>query len=323
MDVHRKYSGLRFLALVIKIIAWLALIISIGLAIWFWIQGDKVAGLQFGGQNWTGVFLLPFGIYTFIQLYIIGSLISLFTDMEYNTRANATATGRLITLMEKMEQRAASSEAAVVATPPPPPPPTDSQVGATPPTTQTTPPPDQTRPIQPVEDNPPPPPPPPPEPEPVEEPEPPSPPPTPETQEEPVAPPEPEAPEAPATAEEAEAAFRAAETRLQTLRQERLQQEARWNGDLATHRQRLATLGDELRFVLITSYARVHAFADAPAEARETDVDGLKLVISASRHQKCARCWHHREDVGADSGHPDICPRCVENLGAGESREFA
>ena len=88
-------------------------------------------------------------------------------------------------------------------------------------------------------------------------------------------------------------------------------------------RQRLATLGDELRFVLITSYARVHAFADAPAEARETGIDGLKLVISASRHQKCARCWHHREDVGADSGHPEICLRCVENLGAGESREFA
>lgn len=58
--------------------------------------------------------------------------------------------------------------------------------------------------------------------------------------------------EAMLAAEEAENAFRAAETRLNALQEERLQQEARWNGDLATHRQRLATL-DQRRQHLTTT----------------------------------------------------------------------
>ncbi len=58
--------------------------------------------------------------------------------------------------------------------------------------------------------------------------------------------------EAMLAAEEAETAFQNAEARLQTLREERLQQEARWNGDLATRRQRLAAL-DERRRRLITT----------------------------------------------------------------------
>ncbi len=181
MDVPKKYSGLRFLALVIKIVAWMALILSIAVAIWFWMQGNKVAGLRFGNQNWTGVLFLPFGLYTFIQLYIIGSLISLFADVEYNTRANATATARLISLMDQMEQRLTKNVPSVVATPPPPPPPPpapDEPLQPSVPTERLTPP-EPTRPVQTIEENVPPPPPPPPteevEPEPVEPPPPPEP----------------------------------------------------------------------------------------------------------------------------------------------------
>ncbi len=164
MDVPKKYSGLRFLALIIKIIAWIVLIFSIVVAVWFWMQGSKVAGLRVGNQNWTGALLLPFGLYTFIQLYIIGSLISLFADVEYNTRANATATARLITLMDKMEQRMTKSVPAVVATPPPPPPPPPAPVEPVRPSTPTErlTAPESTRPVQTVEENTPPPPPPPP-----------------------------------------------------------------------------------------------------------------------------------------------------------------
>ncbi len=86
---------------------------------------------------------------------------------------------------------------------------------------------------------------------------------------------------------------------------------------------RLAALGDELRFVLITSDARVHPLAEAPDDALATDIDGLKLRIRASAHPKCVRCWHHREDVGTSPEHPELCARCVENLGAGETRRFA
>jgi isoleucyl-tRNA synthetase len=79
--------------------------------------------------------------------------------------------------------------------------------------------------------------------------------------------------------------------------------------------ERLRTLGDELRFVLITSRADVTAAANAEAEA---------IRAAPSRHPKCARCWHWRADVGADPKHPEICGRCVSNLfGSGEPRRFA
>ncbi len=86
----------------------------------------------------------------------------------------------------------------------------------------------------------------------------------------------------------------------------------------------LSKLEDELRFVLITSYARVHPVADKPAEAKATELDGLFVQVSASDHAKCERCWHHREDVGSNSAHPTLCGRCVENIEtAGEQRKFA
>jgi isoleucyl-tRNA synthetase len=86
----------------------------------------------------------------------------------------------------------------------------------------------------------------------------------------------------------------------------------------------LARLGDELRFVLITSEARVHPLAARPADAADTDVDDLAVRVTASPHPKCVRCWHHREDVGIDAAHPELCGRCVDNLaGDGEQRRFA
>lgn len=86
----------------------------------------------------------------------------------------------------------------------------------------------------------------------------------------------------------------------------------------------LSKLEDELRFVLITSYARIHPLADAPAEAEATELEGLKVLVSASAHGKCVRCWHHREDVGSHSEHPELCGRCVENVTAdGEQRRYA
>jgi len=86
----------------------------------------------------------------------------------------------------------------------------------------------------------------------------------------------------------------------------------------------LAKLEDELRFVLITSYARIHPLIDAPADAESTELDSLKVKVSASEHGKCDRCWHHREDVGSHSEHPELCGRCVENVaGSGEQRLYA
>ncbi len=89
----------------------------------------------------------------------------------------------------------------------------------------------------------------------------------------------------------------------------------------------LSKLGDELRFVLITSYARVHKLNEKPEDAVEVtqkDQPALWVTVKASAHAKCDRCWHHREEVGANSEHPELCGRCVENVaGDGESRLFA
>jgi isoleucyl-tRNA synthetase len=74
----------------------------------------------------------------------------------------------------------------------------------------------------------------------------------------------------------------------------------------------LESLGADLRFVLITSTATVE-----PGES-------LAVRVSPSPHGKCERCWHYREDVGADPRHPGICGRCVANIeGAGEDRRHA
>lgn len=87
--------------------------------------------------------------------------------------------------------------------------------------------------------------------------------------------------------------------------------------------QALSQLGDELRFVLITSTAKVSAEQPA-AVAVATAIKGLSVLVEASTAAKCERCWHHRHDVGADAAHPGICLRCVSNVeGSGEQREFA
>ncbi len=86
----------------------------------------------------------------------------------------------------------------------------------------------------------------------------------------------------------------------------------------------LERLGEELRFVLITSEARVLPLDQRPPEAVATDIEGLFVQARVSEHAKCVRCWHHRPDVGADPEHSGLCGRCVVNVaGDGEKREIA
>ncbi|MBI5451184.1 MAG: isoleucine--tRNA ligase [Gammaproteobacteria bacterium] len=95
--------------------------------------------------------------------------------------------------------------------------------------------------------------------------------------------------------------------------------------------QALSKLGDELRFVLITSYARVHPLAQRSDDAIEAAIEDPAVPVAtlwirarASAHAKCVRCWHHREDVGSHHQHPELCGRCVDNVeGAGEQRHYA
>ena len=77
----------------------------------------------------------------------------------------------------------------------------------------------------------------------------------------------------------------------------------------------LRSLGDDLRFVMITSQAvALESSEAAPPTVR----------VRPSQHDKCERCWHWRSDVNHDPARPGLCGRCATNLfGAGEPRQFA
>ena len=73
----------------------------------------------------------------------------------------------------------------------------------------------------------------------------------------------------------------------------------------------LSSLGDELRFVMITSNVQL-ARGQRNIQAQ---------VLQA---QKCERCWHYSDSVGTNAEHPTLCARCIDNLfGTGEQRRFA
>lgn len=82
----------------------------------------------------------------------------------------------------------------------------------------------------------------------------------------------------------------------------------------------LIQYGDELRFLLITSEARVLPMDQCPARGiYQTDM-GISIKVIASQDEKCERCWQRRNDVGADARYPDICGRCVCNISFGKTK---
>ncbi|MDC7712933.1 isoleucine--tRNA ligase [Vogesella sp. LYT5W] len=74
----------------------------------------------------------------------------------------------------------------------------------------------------------------------------------------------------------------------------------------------LASLGDDLKFVLMVSRVSV------------SEGTALSITVTPSAHAKCDRCWHYRSDVGSHAGHGNVCGRCVDNIdGKGEARVHA
>jgi len=89
--------------------------------------------------------------------------------------------------------------------------------------------------------------------------------------------------------------------------------------------ERLQVLGDELRFVMITSAAELVVLDNSDDESLIKLDDGsrFRIAASASEFTKCVRCWHHREDVGQHSAHDELCGRCIDNIeGDGEPRAY-
>jgi isoleucyl-tRNA synthetase len=89
---------------------------------------------------------------------------------------------------------------------------------------------------------------------------------------------------------------------------------------LPDHAARYKALGEELRFLTITSAARVHVVQAEPdqvvaAEAGSAVIPGVWLKVGRTGGNKCVRCWHLTDDVGKDAAHPELCLRCAGNVG--------
>ncbi len=87
----------------------------------------------------------------------------------------------------------------------------------------------------------------------------------------------------------------------------------------------LEKLGDELKFVMITSSTELKTISP-PKKKKDSKskAEPVKVQIRRNEHPKCIRCWHQTASVGTHAEHPEICSRCVENIeGAGEVRQFA
>ncbi len=83
----------------------------------------------------------------------------------------------------------------------------------------------------------------------------------------------------------------------------------------ATDAALLKSLGDDLKFITITSSVNV---------TENSSLEEIKVTVKSSTHQKCGRCWHYRDDVGHNPEHPTLCGRCTTNLfGDGEKRHIA
>ena len=75
--------------------------------------------------------------------------------------------------------------------------------------------------------------------------------------------------------------------------------------------QNLARLGDELRFLFITSAVSLEKG------------DALAVTVQKADGDKCERCWHILPTVNHDPAYPGLCPRCVENVAhGGETRQY-
>ncbi len=86
----------------------------------------------------------------------------------------------------------------------------------------------------------------------------------------------------------------------------------------------LEKLGDEARFVFITSKVTIADFKDKVESSVCNQELQIAVAVVASSAEKCARCWHRLDSVGQNLEHPELCVRCVDNIeGNDEQRLFA
>jgi len=87
--------------------------------------------------------------------------------------------------------------------------------------------------------------------------------------------------------------------------------------------QKLQPVSEEARFLFITSQLNLKPLTSKSDLAIAVESSPIFIQAQASKHQKCVRCWHYREDVGSHSDDPELCSRCEVNVnGVGEVRRY-
>ncbi len=85
----------------------------------------------------------------------------------------------------------------------------------------------------------------------------------------------------------------------------------------------LSRLGDELRFLFMTSSVKLLSLDEKPDDVEYIADQHIAVEVHASTYEKCARCWHRQADIGENPEHPELCSRCAGNLtGKEEKRQF-
>lgn len=87
--------------------------------------------------------------------------------------------------------------------------------------------------------------------------------------------------------------------------------------------KKLQPVSEEARFLFITSQLNLKPLLLKNEQAIATENSPVFIHAQASKHSKCIRCWHYREDVGSHGDDPELCSRCEINVnGAGEVRRY-
>ena len=85
-------------------------------------------------------------------------------------------------------------------------------------------------------------------------------------------------------------------------------------------RQRLEGLNTDLRAFCIVSQIALQPLESAPQGAyRDEEIAGLAIGVEKAHGEKCERCWIYSTELGADAGHPTLCPRCTAVIKAMEA----
>ncbi|MFQ5717764.1 MAG: zinc finger domain-containing protein, partial [Nitrospinales bacterium] len=71
-----------------------------------------------------------------------------------------------------------------------------------------------------------------------------------------------------------------------------------------------------LQYIFIVSAVEFAEELDGVNVYCSETIKGLKVSVNSAPGQKCERCWNYFVEPPKDSGHPDICLRCVANLEA-------